>query len=256
MVIRYQDDVKQCAYCKRYGHIISACRTKKATDAERQRARDAQQEDDRVIWENQQHLLQTETDDAVLLVQSKCATAKGHLEAVYSQVHSDLCTWKASDAHMQIWEDVCAAESDSLHNGFTMEIAALYETCNDRQTTLSQTYAKRGITIDLPPPAPTDIDALIDMTPVPEPSSTDQSQIAALSSELWYIYSTKVPTSADVNMPPQVQPSASHIHQVASNSDAERIASEQRQRERLSAEKDRLAAQRREEQQAKEKQRI
>ena len=231
MVIRYQDDVKQCAYCKRYGHIISACRTKKATDAERQRARDAQQEDDRAIWESQHHLFQTETDDAVLLVQSKCATAKSHLETVYSQVHSDLCTWKASDAHMQIWEDVCAAESDSLHNGFTMEIAALYEICNDRQTTLCRTYAKRGITIDLPPPAPTNIDALLNMTPVPEPSSTDQSQIAALSSELWYIYSTKVPTSADVNMSPQAQPSASHIHQVASNPDAERIASEQRERE-------------------------
>ena len=39
MVIRYQDDVKQCAFCKRYGHIISACRTKKAADADRQRAR-------------------------------------------------------------------------------------------------------------------------------------------------------------------------------------------------------------------------
>ena len=59
-------------------------------------------------------------------------------------------------------------------------------------------------------------------------------------------------------MSPLFQPSASHLRQVAYNSDAERIASEQRERERerLSAEKDRLAAQRREEQQAKEKQRI
>ena len=94
------------------------------------------------------------------------------------------------------------------------------------------------------------------MTPAPEPSPTDESDIAALSSELWYIYSTKVPNPADIEMSPQVQPSASHLRQVASNSDAERVASEQRERERLSAEKDRLAAQRREEQQAKEKQRI
>ena len=49
MDIRYQDDVKQCAYCKRYGHIISACRTKKAADAERQRDRDTQQEDDHAL---------------------------------------------------------------------------------------------------------------------------------------------------------------------------------------------------------------
>ena len=126
MVIRYQDDAKQCPFCKRYGHIISACRTEKAADADRQRARDSQQEDDRVTWTKEHHLLQTETDDAVLLVQSNYATAKRHLEAVYTQVRIDLCTRKTSDANMLIWEDVCAGESDTIHNGFTMEIAALY----------------------------------------------------------------------------------------------------------------------------------
>ena len=35
MDIRYQDDVKQCAVCKRFGHVISTCRKKKAADAER-----------------------------------------------------------------------------------------------------------------------------------------------------------------------------------------------------------------------------
>ena len=190
MVIRYQDDVKQCAFCKRYGHLISACRTKKAADADRQRTQDLQQEADRFTWKNEYDLVYTSTDDAILLVQSNCATAKPHLETVCSQVRDDLGTQKTSDAHMQIWEHACAAESDSLHHRYTMEIAALYETCVDRQKVLSQDYAKRGISIDLPPLAPTDIDALLDMAPAPEPSSTNQSDIAALSSELWYIYST------------------------------------------------------------------
>ena len=138
MVIRYQDDVKQCAFCKRYGHIISACRKKKAADADRQRARDSQQEEDRATWTKEHHLLQSEADDEVLQVEANCATAKRHPEAVYTQVRIDLCTRKTSDANMLVWEDICARESDTIHYGFTMDIAALYETCVDRQTTLSQ----------------------------------------------------------------------------------------------------------------------
>ena len=256
MVIRYQDDVKQCAYCKRYGHIISACRTKKAADADRQRARDTQQEEDRATWKREFHLLQTAIDDAVLLVQSNYATAKRQLETVYDQVRIDLCTRKTSDANMLIWEDVCERESDTIHNGFSIKIAALYETCYDQQSALSQAYTKRGITIDLPPPTPTDIEALLAMSPAPEPSSTDQSDIAALSSELWYIYSIKVPTPDATEISSRVPPSFSHHHEVTNNSDAERIANEQRERTRLSAEKDRLAAKSREEHRIKEQQRI
>ena len=252
MVIRYQDDVKQCAFCKRYGHIISACRTKKAADADRQRARDSQQEEDRANWTKEHHLLQTETDE----VQSNHATAKRQLETVYHQVRRDLCTSKSSDANMAVWEDICARESDTIHDGFAMEIAALYEHCVDQQTALSQGYTKRGITLDIPPPAPTDIDALLNMTPAPEPSSTDQSDIAALSSELWYLYSIKVPTPDAIETNRQFPPSSSHHQQVASNPDAERIAAEQRERARLSAEKDRLAAKSREEHRLKEQQRI
>ena len=256
MVIRYQDDVKQCAFCKRYGHIISACRTKKAADADRQRARDLQLEEDRAAWTKEHHLLQTETDDAVLLIQSNHATAKRQLETVYHQVRRELCTSKSSDANMAVWEDICARESDTIHDGFAMEVAALYEHCVDQQTALSQGYTKRGITLDISPPAPTDIDALLNMTPAPEPSSTDQSDIAALSSELWYLYSTKVPTPDAIEAPSQLPSSSSHHQQVASNPDAERIAAEQRERARLSAEKDRLAAKSREEHIFKEQQRI
>ena len=256
MVIRYQDDVKQCAFCKRYGHIISACRTKKAADADRQRARESQQEEDRANWKREHHLLQTATDDAVLMVQSNYATAKRQLEIVYDQVRIDLCTQKTSDANMLIWDAVCERESDTVHSGFTMEIAALYETCNDQQSALSQAYTKRGITVDLPPPAPTDIDALLATIPAPEPSSTDQSDIDALSSELLYIYSIKVPTLDATEISSQVQPSSSHHHHVTTNSDADRIAKEQRERTRLNAEKDRLAAKSREEHRVKEQQRI
>ena len=256
MVIRYQDDVKQCAYCKRYGHIISACRTKKTADADRQRARDTQQEEDRANWKREHHLLQTAIEDAVLLVQSNYATAKRQLEIVYDQVRIDLCTQKTSDANMLIWDAVCERESDTIHNGFTMEIAALYETSNDQQSALSQAYTKRGITVDLPPPAPTDIDALLATIPASEPSPTDQSDIDALSSELLYIYSIKVPTIDATEISPQMQPSFSHHHHVTTNSDADRIAKEQRERTRLSAEKDRLAAKSREEHRVKEQQRI
>ena len=256
MVIKYQDDVKQCAYCKRYGHIISACRTKKTADADRQHARETQQEEDRANWKREHHLLQTATDDAVLLVQSNYATAKRQLEIVYDQVRIDLCTQKTSDANMLIWDAVCERESDTIHNGSTMEIAALYETCNDQQSALSQAYTKQGITVDLPPPAPTDIDALLATIPAPEPSSTDQSDIDALSSELLYIYSIKVPTLDATEISSQVQPSSSHHHHVTTNSDADRIAKEQRERTRLNAEKDRLAAKSREDHRVKEQQRI
>ena len=256
MVIRYQDDVKQWAFCKRYGHIISACRTKKAIDADRQRAKDSQQEEDRAAWTKEHHLLQTDTDDAVLLFQSNHATAKCQLETVYHQVRRELCTSKSSDANMAVWEEICARESDTIHDGFAMEIAALYEHCVNQQTALSQGYTKRGVTLDIPPPAPTDIDALLNMTPAPEPTSADESDIAALSSELWYLYTTKVPTPDATETPAPFPPSSSHHQQVASNPDAERIAAEQRERAILSAEKDRLAAQHREEHRLKESQRI
>ena len=91
---------------------------------------------------------------------------------------------------------------------------------------LSVRHTRNGeLTLDIPPPAPTDIDALLNMTPAPEPSSTDQSDIAALSSELWYLYSIKVPTPDATEISSQVPPSSSHHHHVTNNSDdAERIA--------------------------------
>ena len=244
-----------CYRCRPPGRG-AACRTKKTADADRQRARDSQQEEDRATWTKEHHLLRTETDDAVLLVQSNHATVKRQLETVYHQGRSDLCASKSSDANMLVWEDICARESDTIHDGFTMEVAALYENCVDQQTNLSQGYTKRGITLDIPPPAPTDIDALLNMTPAPEPSSTNQSDIAALSSELWYLYSIKVPTLDATETPSPFPPSSSHHQQVASKPDAERIAAEQRERARLSAEKDRLAAKSREEHRSKEEQRI
>ena len=94
------------------------------------------------------------------------------------------------------------------------------------------------------------------MTPAPEPTSADESDIAALSSELWYLYTTKVPTPDATETPAPFPPSSSHHQQVASNLDAERIAADQRERAILSAEKDRLAAQHREEHRLKESQRI
>ena len=98
---------------------------RKAADADRQRARDTQQEEDRANWKREHHLLQTAIDDGVLLVQSNYATAKRQLEIVYDQVRIDLCTQKTSDANMLIWDAVCERESDTIHNGFSMEIAAL-----------------------------------------------------------------------------------------------------------------------------------
>ena len=260
MEIRYQDDVKQCVFCKRYGHIISACRKKKAADAERLHTTTLQKEEEHQVWMTNHRLLRTEMEDALLLLQTDYATASRVLESVFSSMRTDLCVNKASDAQLHLWGSICEAESDSIREGFEMEVNSLQQTCTDRQTVINDEYTTQGGTLDnLPPSVFNDTTNLVNVRLPADSVPDDPVAHEALLFDLRQRYESKVNLLRSVpDQPPPMQDTTnvSHLHQVALNPDALRIAAEQKERDRLLAEKERAAAQRRDEQHHKEQHRL
>ena len=246
MEIRYQYDVKQCVYCKRFGHVISACRKKKA--AERLHTTTVQKEEEHQVWMTTHRLLHTEMEDALLL-QTGYATAARRLESVFSLVREDLCTTKASDAQLQLWGLICEAESDSIRDGFEMDVADLHQNCVDRQTTINDEYAAQGGKLDNLPPIFKDTDALLSVLPPTDSFPDDTASHEALLFDLRQLYQSKEHVYLS-----SVQEQSPPVHLVAINPGAVRIAAEQKEREQLLADKERVAAQRREEQHHKEQQ--
>ena len=256
MEIRYQDDVKQCVFCKRYGHIISACRKKKAADAERLHTTTLQKEEEHQVWMTN-HRLRTEMEDALLSVQIDYATASRLLETVYSSMREDLCVSKASDAQLHLWGSICEAESDSIRKGFEMDVTALEQSCVDRQTVINDAYTAQGGKLDnLPPSIFKDSTNQFNVLPPADSIPDDPVARESLLFNLRQRYQSKANLHLHpdhVQLPPvQTITNVSHLHQVALNTEALRIAAEQKERDHLLAETERVAAHRREEQHHKE----
>ena len=111
-------------------------------------------------------LLRTEMEDALLLLQPDYATAFRILESVYSSMREDLCVTKASGAQLHLWGSICEAESDSIRDGFEMEVTDLQQTCVDRQTVFNDEYtAQDGRLDNLPPSIFKDTATLLNVLP-------------------------------------------------------------------------------------------
>ena len=174
------------------------------------------------------------------------------LESVFSLVREDFCTTKASDAQLQLWGSICEAESDSIRDGFEMDVTDLHQNCADRQTTINDEYATQGGKLDnLPPSIFKDTDTLLSVLPPTDSLPDDTASHEALLFDLRQLYQSKEHIYLS-----SVQEQSPPVHLVAINPDAVRIAAEQKEREKLLADKERIAAQRREEQRQKEQQRI
>ena len=252
MEIRYQDDVKQCVYCKRFGHVISACRKKKAAEAERLHTTTVQKEEDHQLWITNHRLLHTEMEDALLLLQTDYATATRRLESVFSLVRKDLCTTQASDAQIQLWGSICEAESDAIREVFEMDVTNLQQNCVARQTTINDEYAAQGGQLDdLPPSIFKDTETLLSVLPPTDSLPDDTASHEALLFDLRKVYHSREHSYLS-----SVQEKSAPVYLVAPDPDTVRIAAEQKEREQLFAEKERVASQRREDHRQQEQQRI
>ena len=176
----------------------------------------------------------------------------GNLESVFSLVLEDLCTTKASNAQLKLWGPICEAESDSIRDGFEMDVMDLHHNCVDRQTFINDEYAAQGGKLDnLPPSIFKDTDTLLSVLPPTDSLPDDTASHDALLSDLCQLYQSK--EHLDLS---SVQEQPPPVHSTALNPDAVQSAAEQKEREQLLAGNNHVAAQRREEQRYKEQQRI
>ena len=181
--LRYH--VKQCAFCKRFGHVISSCRKKKAAEAERLHTTTLQKEENHQVRMTNHRLLRTEMEDALILLQADYATATRNLESVFSSVCDDPCTTKASDAQLQLWGSISEAESDSIRDGFEMVVTDLQQTCVDRRTVFNDAYTAQGSKLDnLPPSIFKDTTTLLNVLPPADSLPDDPASHDALLSDV------------------------------------------------------------------------
>ena len=152
-------------------------------------------------------------------------------------------------------------KAHSIREGFEMEVNSLQRTCTDRQTIINDEYTAQGGTLDnLPPSVFNDTTNLVNVLPPADSIPDDPVAHESLLFDLRQRYQSKAnlyirPDPAPLP-PVQAITNVSHLHQVALNTDALRIAAEQKERDLILAEKERVAALRREEQQHKEQHRL
>ena len=60
MAIKYDDDIKQCRYCGRYGHLIGQCRTKVSDDSTHQQYREEAAAQRTNEWKTQRHAVKAD----------------------------------------------------------------------------------------------------------------------------------------------------------------------------------------------------
>ena len=121
MDIKYDDDIPQCRYCGRYGHLLRQCRSKAADDKQHQRVRDEALALRTTDWQTareklaaeyhqeakelRRHLNEKLTASADVFIAAKlalegqdnCAEQQAHLQQVFNDDH-DTINRHASDA--------------------------------------------------------------------------------------------------------------------------------------------------------------
>ena len=144
MDVKYDDDIRQCRYCGRYGHLLRQCRSKAADDKQHQRVRDEALALRTADWktareklaaeyhqeakELRRHLNEELTASADVFIAAKlalegqdnCAEQQAHLQQVFNDDH-DTINCHASDAAEfladEVYEQITAIDNKFQKSG-------------------------------------------------------------------------------------------------------------------------------------------
>ena len=141
MNIKYDDDLRQCKYCGRYGHLIGKCRTKAADDATNKHRRDEIRTN---TWkENRQNL----TDEG-LREREKLGAQFDEETTALSDVHEAALISIEETAdnteRLQHLEAAYHTELDDLQDHYVDSLTFLDDDISDRKRTLDTQYQRAG----------------------------------------------------------------------------------------------------------------
>ena len=144
MDIKYDDDIRQCRYCGRYGHLLRQCRTKAADDKLHQRARDEAMALRTTDWQNTRQKLAAEFlsekhemhkhRDAAITASSDVFTAA----TIALEGHEDFAN---QFAHLQ---QVLEDDIRDINNQAAETESFLYEEIDDQISAIDKKYVKAG----------------------------------------------------------------------------------------------------------------
>ena len=141
MNIKYDDDLRQCKYCGRYGHLIGKCRTKAADDATNKHRRD---EIRTSTWKEDRQKL---TEESIRERDKLGAQYDGEITAL-SDVHEAALISIEGTAdyteRLQHLEAAYQTELEELHNHYMDSLSFLEDDISERKCKLDAQYQRAG----------------------------------------------------------------------------------------------------------------
>ena len=116
MDVKYDDDLRQCHYCHRYGHLVHQCRTKAADDQHHKQRRALEKEQATSEWKSDREAVRRKGEQERLTIQRQYTTLLNASADVYQSAIITLEQADSSPEQIAAIKDVYERDQQELHD--------------------------------------------------------------------------------------------------------------------------------------------